>query len=721
MKKWWLEITLHSDMCVATGDSEQGIANVKTAMEYGIPYIPAKRLKGALLNEGKEMVSNSIIEKRELDRVFGAPGLKSPAMLHIGDAQLYRIPGALLKSLRQEEDVVLEEYDKEIGSIKNHPSLPPRLAEHLLTRSRTRTALDKETGSAQDTTLRTLQIVPRGMVFRSLLTMYEKDNGMAIETLNKCVKALRHIGLGITRGYGEVSCVLREISVAVNNDRKLACQENSNMSSLLQLNPQDRDGEEQINLCYEIELFNPVLFSGEKGFYEDCCDYIPGAAIMGALAAMYIEDYKLGEYAQENENFRRIFLRNGVCFGNGYLKQNENIFYPTPAFLAVEKTEEGKFINRLTKNGERVRRREIASQVYPDWNKRSICLADVEKEIRMHHARPADRGIGHAVNDRIQDGAEDMGQFFQYTSLSKGQIFSGKLQGKKKDIQVLMQCLKERNYQMSLGRSRTAEYGAVRLVRFLHPIEEKVQTSKHWLLWVVSPLVFKDCGNYISDSELERLEKRLTDHFKAKVQLSKEKCILKYCRIGGYNSKWNLPLPQYMALAPGSVIDMELMDESKTLCKADLEREFWGDITGRGYGQILALPGELADDTMENYKKIIMDEEKRKVPETTDGLLAHILIQYKSEQEQTDRERLNALQVESNLTRMTTIEQIIGMVEGKNLTSYEEIKELIDKIKDEEKRKAANGFMKPCQGQGIEFIKTYLLSSKWKVRREGKQ
>ena len=32
MKRWWLEITLKSDMCAASGDSENGLLDIKTAL-----------------------------------------------------------------------------------------------------------------------------------------------------------------------------------------------------------------------------------------------------------------------------------------------------------------------------------------------------------------------------------------------------------------------------------------------------------------------------------------------------------------------------------------------------------------------------------------------------------------------------------------------------------------------------------------------------------------
>ncbi|EEG55425.1 RAMP superfamily CRISPR-associated protein, partial [Enterocloster asparagiformis] len=208
MKRWWLEITLKSDLCAATGDSEQAVTNMKTALEHGLPIIPAKRLKGCLLNEGKEIVSNGFAAPTELADLFGRPGASHPARLHIGDAHIYRIPGFLLGKEHADGDVVLENYEKELRELIRHPKLSEDLAERLLTRLRTRTAIDKELKNAQKTTLRTMQVVPRGIVFRSLLELSDAQGQTPPQLLKWCVKALRHVGLGITRGYGEVSCTL---------------------------------------------------------------------------------------------------------------------------------------------------------------------------------------------------------------------------------------------------------------------------------------------------------------------------------------------------------------------------------------------------------------------------------------------------------------------------------------------------------------------------------
>lgn len=723
MKRWWLEITLKSDLCAATGDSEQAVTNMKTALEHGLPIIPAKRLKGCLLNEGKEIVSNGFAAQSELADLFGRPGASHPARLQIGDAHIYRIPGFMLGKERADGDVVLENYEKELRELIRHPGLGEDLAERLLTRLRTRTAIDKKLKTAQKTTLRTMQVVPRGIVFRSLLELSDAQDQAEPQLLKWCVKALRHVGLGITRGYGEVSCTLTEY---VPHEQDAAKD-----SEIPPVFP----GENAME--YEIELQNPVLFSGSRGLYEDCCDYIPGSAIMGALAAMYIADHGLGADAHRDEVFSRIFLRDGVCFGNGFLKAaaggRDRTFYPAPAFLALEKRGEGRLINRLNGDDEKKRRKELSGQTAFDWEDGKVYLADVEKEVRLHHQRPKDRGIGHAVNDLIQAGAVDMGQFFSYMCISGGQRFSGVIRGNAGDLQALAACLEKRSWTLRLGRSRTAEYGNARIRLFPAESGQQEARSGQWALWLLSPMVFvgesgqeeaseQDEYNVCSDKsgqgrtlEETHLKKQLENRLGCPVEI--KDAILKYTRIGGYNGKWNLPLPQYTALAPGSVICIEV---EQKLCAAQLESEFWGDMTGRGNGQVKALSWDDVTNSMKNCQKAAADGTSavEKGDPAAPGILVLELEAYQEREKEQEAQRREAMNTPASLPSAVTIEQLIALMEEHEDYSYTELKEQIDHIRDEQKKNRAQEFLRPCEGKTHEFIYFYLLNSKWSARRE---
>lgn len=701
MRRWWLEIALKSDMCAATGESEKGLVDIKTAAEYGIPLIPGKRMKGCLLNEGKEMVSNGFIKKETLDHLFGCAGMGNPGSLIVKDAHLYKVPGSIFCYSEKEPDVIVEDYEQVFTELRGDSRLKARQIETILTRERTRTAIDRELGTALDQTLRTMQVVPRGIVFRSLLELRYPEQEEEVQLLEYCVKALRHIGLGTTRGFGEVACTLREVTPEDNpaNARKDLC-----------LHPG-----RQTELQYEIVLKSPVLFAGENGMAEDCREQVPGASIMGALAAMMIEDHNLGNRAHEDETFRRIFLRDGVQFGDGFLKRGKNVFYPCPANLARKKDgqseSQGQVINLFLKENECVRRKNINNQI--SFGKNKIFLAETEKEIRMHHARPADRGIGHALNDRFEAGASDMGQLFEYTALSKGQHFCGTLKGSSEDLAMLIRCLEKRKYRFYLGRSRTAEYGEVEMRCFTEQKAEGEMRSKTWLLWLISPLAAVDWTSGNIGPQPELLIEQMQEKLGCKVVM--KECMLKYTRVGGYNSKWRLPMPQYEAMAPGSVL---VVEAERELCSSELEDFRWGTATGRGYGQVKALSESLLTDRMEN--DLLIEAEEDKEIDAGENPLFRALLDCQEKKEKINREAYEAFVKCSSLPNMTLITKLIRLAEDGGVGSYNEIKDIIEQISDQDKRNAAKAFMKPCENLSMEAVKIYLDKCKWKARKEGR-
>ena len=703
MRRWWLEIALKSDMCAATGESENGLVDIKTAAEYGLPVIPGKRIKGCLLNEGKEMVSNGYIEKKALDCLFGCAGMAYPGSLIVKDAHLYKIPGEIFGYPETEPDVIVEDYEKVFAELRGNPSFKTKQIETILTRERTRTAIDRELGIPLDQTLRTIQVVPRGVVFRSLLELRYPEQENELKLLEYCVKALRHIGLGVTRGFGEVACALTEAEEIP--ERSLV-----NGRTNLRL-----PSGHQAELQYEIELKAPVLFAGENGLSGESSERVPGSSVMGALATMMIEDRNLGNHAHEDEIFSRIFLRDGVQFGDGFLKKGERVFYPCPANLAKKKDiqpeSRGQVINLFIKENEHVRRKNINSQI--SFGKNNIFIAETEKEFHMHHARPADRGIGHALNDRFESGAADMGQLFQYTALSKGQQFCGTIKGKPEDLSLLMDCLEKRKYRFFLGRSRTAEYGEVEMKCWTEQRERGELRSKTWLLWLVSPLAAIDRSSGSIGPQPEYLKEQMQNELGCKVEL--KDYMLKYTRVGGYNSKWRLPMPQYEAMGPGSVL---IVKSDRELYADELEAVRWGAATGRGYGQVKALPESMITDCLE--LDMLVEAEEEKNIEAGENSLFRALLYCQEKKEQINREAADAFEKCSVPLNMTLLAKMIRLVERGEVRSYSEIEDIMKQISDKEKRKAVEAFMKPCENLSIEAIKIYLDNCKWKVRKEGR-
>lgn len=698
MRYWWLEITLKSDMCAASGECIPGLIDMKTALEYGVPYIPGKRLKGCLRDIGSEMADSKIFSIEVLNKVFGEVGSAKPGILRVHDAHLYKIPGGILKSSDERNWMEINDYSSLSLELRMQREIKEEELEEILTRTRTRTAMEK--GVAKKGSLRTMQVVPRGMIFRSCLELDgESSDKEAEEILTLCVKGLRHIGLGITRGFGEVMCELKEL-----RDPEAKVMQPGKEDCILGAVSSNEEGE----LNFELELQEPVLIAGENGMYEDCTDWIPGGVLQGALAGMYIQDKGLGSKAHKDEGFRRIFLQDGVEFGFAFLKRGDNVYYPCPLSLVKEKHTQVCF-HRLDASKEGIKRKEISSQIFLNGDK--VYEAIPEKEIHMHHARPVDRGIGHALNDRVKQPPHTAGQFFQYAALSKGQLFAGKWKGKTTDLKELLACLERRDYKLRIGRSRGAEYGAVRFIpvkRTARGTQEDV--SKRWILWAKSPLVVRDPFSGLIEPKIKHLETQMSMELDCKITIG-ETPILKFTRIDGYNSRWRLPAVQYPAFDQGTVM---ILSSDKEISKARIENQLWGDMTGKGYGYLEAV----AESAWEQKSYTILEEMVEEPKKKNDSQLFQSLRNCVFHQRQLKEEIFSALKANPPMLNSTKIEQLLCIHENGSLPTFKTIEAFAQNISDNTLKEKVKRFIEPCRDKSPEYIQSYMENAKWMVRRE---
>jgi len=139
-KKAKLKIMLKSDLCAGSGYSYAGIIDSDICYnENGIPYIPARRLKGCL-REAAKLIGE---DERAL---FGESGSNSMCGICIGNAY----PEGYT------------EIDEEIEGLKNSgyaDILGTQKILEIFTYIKAQTAIDKETGSSKKNSLRYTRVV----------------------------------------------------------------------------------------------------------------------------------------------------------------------------------------------------------------------------------------------------------------------------------------------------------------------------------------------------------------------------------------------------------------------------------------------------------------------------------------------------------------------------------------------------------------------------------
>lgn len=198
MRKLTLNITTVSEVLVGSGEGWGATIDSDIVFdEYGLPYIPAKRVKGVLREsalEVAEMFKESSIDndwEKELEKVFGKRGEREPSPVYFNN--LY-----------------IEEYENNKewlrwAMLEGYPSLISRdMVLKTFTNIRHQTAIDEE-GRAKEHALRTIRVLKRDILFSGVVQI---EDGIGLAPLCLAVCNLRYIGTGRNRGFGHIRCEL---------------------------------------------------------------------------------------------------------------------------------------------------------------------------------------------------------------------------------------------------------------------------------------------------------------------------------------------------------------------------------------------------------------------------------------------------------------------------------------------------------------------------------
>ncbi|MDR0999894.1 MAG: hypothetical protein LBL96_03695 [Clostridiales bacterium] len=518
-----IKMELLSDLCPASGDGFAGFVDTDVCFDdKGLPFIPAKRLKGVLRECALDILSVDAGYASTFDRLFGETGKLTPGTLNVESG---RLVGAQIGDAHRSE-----------------------LAE-VYTNVRSRTKM--ENGIAAEGTLRTARVLNRGQVYEFLVTLDEES----LAFFEMCVKSLRSMGLNRSRGLGEVKCYLQDAQLAGGQVFAM------------------RDWGEKKAFSYNIELLDPVIAAERSGKPYDTEDYIFGSGILGAFAVKYIEKRALSpDDAYEDKEFKRIFLDGGVIFSAALPCQGEDTYYPAPAVLKTNKlgtrlSDESLGISDETDNENPICKRLGGFVSIKDGVVRKL---SVSKTTSIHHARPVDRSKGHATGDK------DGGELFTYEAISAGQTFAGSVIGEASDIAMLAGLFAENNI-LRLGRSRTAQYGKAKITAAETIPQANVLPLKSGDLFrivALTPVILENKSG-VNTTNLTIVPQILG----CGIEIVRSCC--SETIISGYYGKWLLPKRQERALAEGSTIVMKYTGADITL-----SLNFIGKRTGEGFGRI---------------------------------------------------------------------------------------------------------------------------------------
>lgn len=200
MQKYKVIIKLMSDALVGSGEGYGAIIDSDIIFDdIGIPYLPARRIKGLLRDSAEEIVniletaSISSINVNIIEKLFGVPGQTESSPISIPNFYIdeYENNYEWLKYYSK---------DKEYGkSISNESII------NSFTSLRRQTSV--EDGVAKEHSLRTIRVINKDIVFKGEIEIFSNNSEMKKIFLLSC-QNLRNIGTKRSRGLGEVECVV---------------------------------------------------------------------------------------------------------------------------------------------------------------------------------------------------------------------------------------------------------------------------------------------------------------------------------------------------------------------------------------------------------------------------------------------------------------------------------------------------------------------------------
>lgn len=527
MKKT-LVIELRSDLCAATGKGFAAVIDTDTAVdEYGIPFIPAKRIKGCLRENAKEVFE---FDENTINSVFGSSGgeLDQNGSLVITDAKI-------------------KNYDGQLGEIKKAiqaKAIKPDEITELFCSVRSETAVENDT--VKDGSLRFTRVVNRlSPLDKKPLQFYAdieyRDDDK--ETIENLFNGLRNIGYHRNRGLGYIKCTFVEAE-------KFEPPQNQFVD------------EKKYRLTYLVYLQGDLMLPAADANHS--LDYIPGTSVLGAFAAKYIQ----ASTAFDNN----LFLSKKVQFGNLYVSDEEGTDYiPAPGFLAKIKAAKGdeKGIHNMIANAQLDEKAETKPQYKPlkkGYINAEKGYKEVETEIVYHNATNSDAGL-----------------YTQYC-ISSGQYFKGSIEADGVTMKRLYPLFADGT--ISFGRSKNSQYSHCAVIADKLIVEEQkenkieLQEGKIAAYLCESDIILTD-ENSRNTVAFDDLCKALDVNIEAVNKFSR----IASRTISGYHAKWNLKKPQFPVIKAGSAVVFHV-DKTKRMP----EYIPVGEKLNEGFGKIKLIP-----------------------------------------------------------------------------------------------------------------------------------
>lgn len=548
-----IKITLKADLCTGSGQGFASIIDTDVSYDrYGLPYIPARRLKGCLREAAV------YIGMEDIDAIFGVTGNHQSGSLKLANAYI-------------------DGYKELISCLEKTPEqIRPECIKDLFTYTKSQTAI--QNGHAQKESLRFLRVIrqfspldKKELVFYADCeigeTYKQPVNGRT--SMGDLCKALRNIGMNRTRGLGAVECEFEPVEKSSDNPKQLlssACADDMEYS-----------------LQYRIDLLAPLMLPNTAN--DESATYISGTSILGALSGAYLR-----KYPKADTLFEDLFLKNKVIFANAY---TENTI-PAPFFLGKTKSS-GQITSVFSPIQGELPKRLRGKFVTADFR-----IREVKTETIYHHSKGKKQYISenkHLSGIENQNrgsedpgGRENAGEEILYTqnSICAGQKFFAEIRGKGKYIKEIESLLRQ---GIRIGRSKSAEYAAcdVTVLSCHKPDNRQITVTPRESLIVALEsdlLCLDEDGYYTADVKSVFLLLKQHLHLSADTVPDAAYTAVEAGIITGYSGVWNAKKPHLVCVSAGSIFVFSYQGADSGETASDLPASFYlGKKNNEGFGR----------------------------------------------------------------------------------------------------------------------------------------
>jgi CRISPR-associated protein Csx10 len=197
--RYSVTIKLLSDTIIGSAESFSSLIDTDIVYDdYGLPYIPAKRVKGILRNSAEDLIgyegigtivpSLTLVQVNRLFGLIGYSGQREEFFLSNLYLDDYNSLVTWLKHLKQQSGLITTQ------NVLSH-----------FTELRKQTAMDEDrSGVAKEHSLRTSRVINKGFVFKGAFTVSDEIATEVEDFLGLISIHTTSIGTNRNRGLGEI-------------------------------------------------------------------------------------------------------------------------------------------------------------------------------------------------------------------------------------------------------------------------------------------------------------------------------------------------------------------------------------------------------------------------------------------------------------------------------------------------------------------------------------